>query len=791
MSQELIYTSAPKGLKPGSRGFCTVASTQGMPAPLAERLESLSGYRPIYPPGSPSAVENPVSYAHWRISIGGKTSSVLSRVAFAGFDYTQRSNKLAHHLVVDAAEQTPAGPAWVLMQPGVMETAWSGEPRVLPAGRGVPNGENPLRVCETWAALAGDAGWAGALVEAFVLDASKPAYIIYEPGTDLLPLINEAIALLPTHLRWQVTFNTFFDSLPAGLTCTWRCCVAGTPAAEEAGRLAASGLRIDLRNPSACGVEGPYSTAARAGAMPVLASNASPSHIQSHNRLPQSVPGAAAVPEIASSRPTAPYKLVAEVPAAEEPDRLQPANGSGGSIVVVERTRTSPIFWAVAILWPLVVAAVVLVAFRSRPSTEVDATIASPSFAPGSATTFASPGGGSGPAEQTADAVPGATPSDLSESREAAATKPATNPTSAISEQPVSAPQTLIVASADKKAPAAYANDEPFGDAVGSISSSKKVPQLPAAQEIAAGRLFYEVRRASPGETESVTVPIPAKKLALVLPPGDVGQGNHRLRMNDGVLEAIVVNNLGQSGTVWSARLDSSVLHFSWQQELPLEHLELLRLTTLLVQGEDSSTSAKLQFVQPTQLADVDMRQTNQRIQLEEPLSKHEKYLILAATLAPSIKDQWTVQSDDGNQRKLIMRSTRMPEVAVAFTVGNSTLSSDWSKQERTLKEQSRKIDQEIHTTDQKLKYVRGEAEKARGMAKETKGDQRRGYEESVSRHEEDAAKGEREREALVGKRALLASTLEDLNNLPGKVEFQLAVDSGPLLAKVPTKSRD
>ena len=65
----------------------------------------------------------------------------------------------------------------------------------------------------------GDAGWAGTLAEAFLLDATKPAYIIYPPGVDLLPLINEAIALLPESVRWRVTFSTYFTSLPAGLAC--------------------------------------------------------------------------------------------------------------------------------------------------------------------------------------------------------------------------------------------------------------------------------------------------------------------------------------------------------------------------------------------------------------------------------------------------------------------------------------------------------------------------------------------------------------------------------------------
>ncbi|MFN8709125.1 MAG: hypothetical protein ACK50J_20770, partial [Planctomyces sp.] len=45
MVEEIIYTSSEKGLKQGSRGFCTVVSTSGMGLNLAERLESMSGYR--------------------------------------------------------------------------------------------------------------------------------------------------------------------------------------------------------------------------------------------------------------------------------------------------------------------------------------------------------------------------------------------------------------------------------------------------------------------------------------------------------------------------------------------------------------------------------------------------------------------------------------------------------------------------------------------------------------------------------------------------------------------------
>ena len=131
MSLELFYTSAPKGLRPGSSGFCTVAATRGMPAALMERLEALSGYRHLFPPLDAKADLNPVAYSHLILTIQDKAYHVLSRVAPAGLDYSQRGNKLAHHVVLEAGELPPGGPAWLLSQPGFMEGAWDGQVRQL------------------------------------------------------------------------------------------------------------------------------------------------------------------------------------------------------------------------------------------------------------------------------------------------------------------------------------------------------------------------------------------------------------------------------------------------------------------------------------------------------------------------------------------------------------------------------------------------------------------------------------------------------------------------------------
>jgi hypothetical protein len=245
MSQELHYTSVPRGLLPGTRGFCTVASTPNMPGPLRERLESLSGYQQVFPPHDPKAALNPVVFSHHRLSLGGQLYSVLSRVACAELDYTSRSNKYAHHVVLDPAERPTGGPAWLLSQPGFMEPSWQGEPRFLSAGRIPPQGEQHSGIARAWQALTGDAGWAGVLAESFLADAHRPAFLIFEPGMEILPLFAEALSLLPAESRWDVDFSTYFTKLPQGLNCAWRAVLAGSPEAKRAMSVPA-GLVLNL-----------------------------------------------------------------------------------------------------------------------------------------------------------------------------------------------------------------------------------------------------------------------------------------------------------------------------------------------------------------------------------------------------------------------------------------------------------------------------------------------------------------------------------------------------------------
>lgn len=245
MSQELLYTSAPHGLKPGSRGFCTVLSTQGMPAPLATGLEALSGYRPVFPPSDSRAHLNPVVWSHVTLTVAGRAWHVLSRISDFGLDYSQRTNKLAHHVVVDPGEQVECGPAQLLGLSGFMRSDWDHEPRLVPPKPTRQMTAAPPGICRAWKEMTGDAGWAGVLAESYLREPERPVFLLYEPGQEILPLIAEALSLLPPERRWEVTFSTYFTGLPQGVGCVWRCMLKDSPEAQQSRRFAKA-LRIDL-----------------------------------------------------------------------------------------------------------------------------------------------------------------------------------------------------------------------------------------------------------------------------------------------------------------------------------------------------------------------------------------------------------------------------------------------------------------------------------------------------------------------------------------------------------------
>ena len=269
MSHELFYTSAPRGLRPGSNGYCTVSATRGLPGLLGQQLERLSDYRPLFDSSSVAGTQNPIGLSHLRVNVAGKTYSVLSRICPAGVDHTKRGIFFAHHVALETTELPPAGPAWLLGQRGFLEPRWDGEVRELPAGRQPKMGTSMPGVCHAWKQATGDAGWAGVLVESFVETPNRPVYILYPLSLDPLPMLEEALALLPADQRWRVTFATLCLSVPQDVGCTWRCLPLEASDVRKA-RATPGALVLDLGSRLGHAEGGPLVAGARTGKVPVV-----------------------------------------------------------------------------------------------------------------------------------------------------------------------------------------------------------------------------------------------------------------------------------------------------------------------------------------------------------------------------------------------------------------------------------------------------------------------------------------------------------------------------------------
>ncbi|MEM8782959.1 MAG: hypothetical protein AAGE65_08905 [Planctomycetota bacterium] len=357
MAWELIYTSASRGLAEGSRGFCTVAATAGMPASLIPRIEALSGYRPV--PAEASIVA-PIQFTHVRLDHAGQTLSVLSRIVQAGHDYSGRTNKLAHHVVLEPQERTAAGPADWMRRFADWRSVWDEPPRRLEPQRFTPDAGQPPEPSETgaklWEEAAGDAGYAGFFAERFLLDPSRPTYLHHDPTRhDALALLDEAITVLPPEARWGATFATYFtDPLPES-DAAWRCWVAGTPAAQKLDESKAVGHVIDLLDDLSELPATRYVNAARGQAMPppsgapsMAAASSLSTPAESMNEPParndEAIPIASAAPKSAppvKSMPAASGHEAARVPAAW--------------------------FWAAALGWPVVIGTATLLAWPGPP----------------------------------------------------------------------------------------------------------------------------------------------------------------------------------------------------------------------------------------------------------------------------------------------------------------------------------------------------------------------------------------------------------------------------------------
>jgi len=216
---ELIYTSAPRGLKAGSSGYCTVAQTRGMREDLAAALERRSLF------AHEATGECPIYFSYRNLSVGGTTWRVLSRGLDAGLDFTGRRHYLVHHLVLDSADDLPGlQPADLLLGWGGWLDEWTSSPETRTQLRAedfrgpIPGARLPAR---EWKRITGDAGWA-ALPHRL---ASPVGWLAQNlSSAEMLSLMAESAALLEKKhpgKSWTVPLDAGGPANPIPKDCWW------------------------------------------------------------------------------------------------------------------------------------------------------------------------------------------------------------------------------------------------------------------------------------------------------------------------------------------------------------------------------------------------------------------------------------------------------------------------------------------------------------------------------------------------------------------------------------------
>jgi len=238
MPQQLIYTSAQRGIVAGRSGHCTVARSAAMREALMLQLEKLSYYQHL----SLSGGQDRLIYSCRVLDIRGSRFHVLSRIQDAGLDFTGRTNFLAHHLVFTPEEirQFPSPPIILRSWSGWVK-AWNKEPQMLENEdwSGLAKISGVVSVpATTWQQLTGDA------VNGYGLLDSRSGMTFRVDNLmedQILALLAESLELLELRdprrdfrvTAWEYTFTTSMQEQDNPADFRWRCLHSDNPASNR------------------------------------------------------------------------------------------------------------------------------------------------------------------------------------------------------------------------------------------------------------------------------------------------------------------------------------------------------------------------------------------------------------------------------------------------------------------------------------------------------------------------------------------------------------------------------
>ncbi len=218
-----------------------------MPGNLVPLLEGMSAYLPAIPGHLPNAHENPVCFSYQIYHFASQDLQVVSRIGFAGLDYTGRSNKIAHHLLFESERESlrfPYGAISLCLANDNFVDSWDEPPHLLQYSQ--PNSRRlNSTYAQQWQSIAGDAGWAGVVAEVFVQKLYPNFYLEFPLGTPvqvLLELVAEVARLLPQEYLPKFTFSTYFSQGGNNSECFLRFCLPEMPLLVTAKRMQTDNL---------------------------------------------------------------------------------------------------------------------------------------------------------------------------------------------------------------------------------------------------------------------------------------------------------------------------------------------------------------------------------------------------------------------------------------------------------------------------------------------------------------------------------------------------------------------
>lgn len=253
MAWQLVYTSAPALIDAGRSGFGTVARHDAIRPALQTELERISQFS-----REQGLSKNRILFYHRVLDLRGERYHVLSRIKDAGADYTGRTNHIAHHIVLTAAEAeqcyrtkrcSPADMILWVTSNGLWRDQWNEAARLFDSSEEIAVGAIPARLslpAVSWGAVTGAAANAAILAPGGA--ATEGCWLLYreEQTTEVLPLIGEALCLHSN--PWAISFSTDTQPTDRIEEISWRGVALGSPL-ERTARQSVRPV-LDLGNPA-------------------------------------------------------------------------------------------------------------------------------------------------------------------------------------------------------------------------------------------------------------------------------------------------------------------------------------------------------------------------------------------------------------------------------------------------------------------------------------------------------------------------------------------------------------